>query len=194
MKKYQIIYADPPWDYGSKTKTIQGLASKHYPVMRVDDICRLKVKEITDKNCALFLWVTPPHLKSGIKVMESWGFKYGTIGFVWVKTNPKSGTPVFGIGHWTASNCELVLVGLKIGSKLVRANKNISQVVISPRREHSQKPDEVRKRIVDLMGDLPRIELFARGERSKDLFEYNRYDGWDCWGNEVESDIDLIKC
>jgi len=189
MKKYQIIYADPPWDYGSKTKTIQGLASKHYPVMKVDEICSLPIKEITDKNCALFLWATPPQLKNAIKVMESWGFKYGTIAFAWIKTNPKSGTPFYGIGHWTASNCELVLVGLKIGSKLVRANKNISQVVMSPRMEHSRKPPEIRQKIVKLMGDLPRIELFARKENK--LFD--DFIGWDVWGNEVESDINLTN-
>jgi len=182
-KKYQIIYADPPWDYGSKTKTIQGLACKHYPVMKVEDICRLKVENIADDNCVLFLWVTPPHIKSAIKVMELWGFKYGTIAFAWIKTN-KSGTPFFGIGHWTASNCELVFCGLKKGGKLKRKNKDISQIIISNRQEHSKKPSEVRNKIVRLMGDLPRIELFARPPKDR-LFEDESYKGWDLWGNEV---------
>lgn len=187
--RFSVIYADPPWDYGSKTKTIQGLASRHYPVMKVEDICKLLVGSISERDCALFLWVTPPHLKSGIKVMESWGFKYGTIAFVWIKTNKNNGKPFFGIGHWTASNCELVLVGLKVGGRLTRANKDVSQVVVSPRREHSRKPDEVRDRIARLMGDVPRIELFAS--------EF--HEDWFCIGNavthrDIRDDIaDLIR-
>lgn len=123
----------------------------------------------------------PPQLQEGLKVMKAWSFEYKTIAFCWVKTNPKSGTPFFGIGHYTASNCELVLVGMKKGGKLNRVSKSISQIDMSPRGEHSAKPPSIRNKIVKLCGDIPRIELFAR----------QKTDGWDVWGNEVISDIEL---
>jgi len=99
------------------------------------------------------------------------------LGFSWIKTNKRSGTPFFGIGYYTKSNCEVCLLGIK-GRLPVISNK-VSSVIISPRREHSRKPDIVREKIVELFGDLPRIELFARQSTP----------GWDVWGNEVESDI-----
>ena len=184
MKKYQIIYVDPPWSYkvwSEDKKVAQGTAKRHYETMKIEDICSLPIRDYIDKNCKLFLWVTPPCLKEGIRVIESWGFEYKTIAFTWVKTNKKSFTPFFGIGHWTASNAELCLAGLVKGGKLNRQSRSISQVVLSPRGKHSEKPIEVRSKIVELCGDIPRIELFAR----------DKTEGWDVWGNEVESDIEL---
>jgi N6-adenosine-specific RNA methylase IME4 len=177
-KKYQIIYADPPWSYkvwSEDKKVAQGTAKRHYNTMKIEDICNLPVKDLADKDCKLFLWVTPPCLREGLEVMKAWGFEYKTIVFCWVKTNPKSKTPFFGIGHWTASNCELVLAGLKKGAKLNRQSKSISQIDMSARGAHSVKPESIRNKIVKLCGDIPRIELFAR----------QKTEGWDCWGNEV---------
>jgi len=176
MKKYSIIYADPPWSYGDRRKGYGG-AKDHYQTMKVDDICNLPIQKITAENAALFLWVTFPNLPEGLEVMKAWGFKYKTLGFSWIKINKRSKTPVFGIGHYTKSNCEVCLLGLK-GKLPVKSHK-ISSVVISPREEHSKKPDIVREKIVELFGDLPRIELFARQPAP----------GWDVWGNEVQSDI-----
>lgn len=119
-------------------------------------------------------------MPEALKVMESWGFEYKTIVFCWVKTNPKNKKPFFGIGHWTRSNCELVLGGLKKGEKLNRKDNSISQIDLSPISIHSRKPDSIRKNIVKLCGDLPRIELFARKENSL----FNEFEGWDTWGNE----------
>lgn len=179
MKKYNIIYADPPWTY--KTWTAKGghkSASAHYPTMKKEDIQKLPVKELAADDCCLFLWVTMPNLVEGIELIEKWGFKYKTCAFDWVKTY-KSGKPVFGLGYWTRANAELCLLATKGHPK--RINKSVSQIVIERPREHSRKPDCVRDRIVQLLGDLPRIELFAR----------QRVDGWDSWGNEVECDIEL---
>ena len=190
-KKYQIIYADPPWKYyvwSEDKKNAQGNAKRYYETMTIEDICKLKVATIADKDCKLFLWATPPCLKEALQVMEAWGFEYKTIAFCWVKTNPKNHEPFYGIGHWTASNCELVLAGLRKGGQLNRQARNISQIDMSPRREHSRKPDRIREKIVRLCGDIPRIELFAR--KRENLFGSN-LDGWDVWGNEVESDIKL---
>lgn len=173
-KKYNIIYADPPWKYGGgKNKnTFQGLASVHYSTMKTGEICTLPIDKIAAENSVLFLWVTPPQLIDGIRVMNEWGFKYKTVGFTWVKYY-KSGRPFFGLGYWTRSNAEFCLIGVK--GKIKRIDNTVSQIVQTEIMRHSKKPDDVRDRIVKLMGDLPRIELFAR--------QYA--DGWDCWGNEV---------
>jgi len=189
-KKYQIILADPPWKYNSRAnhKTrFRGGACGHYNLMTMDRIKALPIKDITAENCALFLWVTFPYLKEQLEVFEAWGFEYKTLGFAWMKTNKKNGFPFFGVGYYTKSNMELCLLGIK-GKRKPITNK-ISQVIIAPRGKHSEKPPEVRNKIVELFGDLPRIELFAREENT--LFKNSSFDGWDVWGDEVESDIDL---
>jgi len=175
-KKYKIIYADPPWKYNDKLDLQGEGAELHYKTMSVEDICKLPVKEIIDKDCILFMWVTMPMLEVGFKVIESWGFKYKTCAFVWIKTNPKSNTIFKGIGRWVMGNAELCLLATK--GKPQRIVKNISQVVMAHKNKHSRKPDEVRNRIIRLMGDLPRIELFAR----------QKVEGWDAWGNEVPNE------
>lgn len=182
MNKYQIIYADPPWRYNDKRNThtrFCGGAMAHYPVMDYREIANLPVKDLADEPCVLFLWATFPCLREALYVMDSWGFEYKTIGFNWVKTNRVNGKPFFGIGYYTKSNAELCLLGVRGRPKIV--SNSVSSIHISPRREHSQKPDEIRDKIVQLLGDLPRIELFAR----------EKVEGWDCWGNEVESTINL---
>ena len=178
MKKYQIIYADPPWRLKmSKNRSKWGDAM--YPTMRTVDICELPIKEIADSSCALFLWVTMPFLSDGLMVMRSWGFEYITCAFVWVKQN-RSGQGIYsGLGQWVNGNGELCLLG-RIG-RLIRINKDVKQIMLSPVQGHSRKPIEIRSRITRILGELPRIELFAR----------EKTPGWDVWGNEVESDIEL---
>lgn len=175
-KKYNIIYADPPWKYNSRAnhKTrFRGGACGHYDLMSMKEIEELPVPELASENCALLLWTTFPYLDEQIKLFEKGGFKYKTLGFSWIKTNAKNGKPFFGVGYYAKSNCECCLLGVK--GKMKPVSNKISSCVISPRREHSRKPDEIRKLIVELFGDIPRIELFAR----------QHADGWDCWGNEV---------
>lgn len=174
-KKYNIIYADPPWSYRNwNDKTATRTASSHYDTMSKQQLQEMadKIKLISDKDCVLFMWVTMPTIEEGLELIKKWGFTYKTCGFTWVKTC-KSGKAFVGLGHWTRSNAELCLLATR--GKPKRIGKAVSQVVIESVREHSRKPDCVRDRIVELMGDLPRIELFAR--------QY--VDGWDCWGNEV---------
>jgi site-specific DNA-methyltransferase (adenine-specific) len=181
-KKYQIIYCDPPWKYNSRVnhKTrFRGGAEGHYPLMTIEQIENLPISRLADDNCALFLWCTFPYLNEQIKLFNHWGFKYRTVGFTWIKTNSKNGKPFFGVGYYAKSNAEVCLLGIK--GKLKPVTNSISSIVISPRRLHSQKPNEVRSLIVELFGNLPRVELFAR---EKSL-------GWDVWGNEVKSDITL---
>ncbi len=179
MKKYQIIYADPPWDYGSGSFPSVTNANA-YPLMKTVDICALPVREIVHPDALLFLWTTMTHIPDALAVIEAWGFRYITNGFTWVKTNAKSGTPFFGMGYWTRQNAELCLLA-KRGAPLRRDNK-VSSLILSPRRLHSQKPDQVRRNIVRICGRLSRIELFAR----------TKTPGWDIWGNELVNDLELI--
>ena len=155
-KKYKVIYADPPWQYRVYSKKGQGRsAENHYHTMNIDDIRSLPVADIADDDCVLFLWITFPCLKEGISVMESWGFTYKTCGFNWVKRNKKKDTYFMGLGFWTRSNSEVCLIGTKGHPK--RVSKAVSQICDSRVMAHSKKPDEIRKRIVELCGDVPRI-------------------------------------
>lgn len=172
-KKYNIIYADPPWSYKDKALSGNRGACCKYPVMSIDDICKLPVNQIADKDCILFMWVTMPKLNECFKVMEAWGFEYKTSAFTWVKKNKKSGSLFMGMGRWTRANAEICLIATK--GKPKRVSASVHSVILSSIEEHSKKPNEARERIVQLCGDIPRIELFAR--------QYA--DGWDCWGNEV---------
>jgi N6-adenosine-specific RNA methylase IME4 len=147
--------------------------------MNIDDICALPVPEIADKNCVLFLWTTFPNLTEAFKVISAWGFKYSTVAFVWVKRNKISPEYFMGCGYWTRANAEICLIATK--GKPKRLSKSVRQIIDTPIEHHSKKPDIVRNKITELLGDLPRIELFAR----------EKADGWDSWGNEIESDITL---
>ena len=175
MKKYKVIYADPPWRY--ERKNVSGAAEKHYRTMSLDDVKSLPVDNLADKDCVLFLWITFPMLCEAWGVIESWGFRYKSVAFVWIKQNRKATTFFWGMGNWTRSNAELCLLATKGNPK--RQSKSVHQIIVSPIEEHSKKPDEARKRIVELMGDVPRIELFAR--------EHTH--GWDVWGNEAPGSI-----
>ena len=171
-KKYNIIYADPPWTFKTWSKK-GGIKSPKYEVMTINDIKKLPIDNIADKDCVLFIWVTYPLLKEGLDTIKQWNFHYKTCGFSWIKKNKKTDSLFWGLGYWTRANNEICLLATK--GKPKRISKSVHQVVIDKIREHSRKPDCVRDRIVKLCGDLPRIELFAR-EKTK---------GWDVWGNEV---------
>lgn len=172
-KKYQIIYADPPWSYRDKALAGNRGANCKYPTQSQKWIEDLPVADITDDDCTLFLWVTMPKLNECWKLIEKWGFNYKTVAFTWVKKNKKSDSWFWGMGNWTRANAELCLLATK--GKPKRISASIHSVVDTPIQRHSQKPDEVRHRIVQLLGDVPRIELFAR----------QKTEGWDVWGNEV---------
>ena len=177
MKEYSIIYADPPWKY--RQKSLSGAAEHHYRTMDIEDICNLPISTITAKDSVLFLWATFPMLPEALHVIKAWGFHYKTIGFVWLKKNRKSDSWFYGLGFWTRGNCEVCLLATKGHPK--RKAASVHQLIISPIEAHSKKPDSTREKIIALVGDLPRIELFAR----------QRTPGWDVWGNEVKSSIDL---
>lgn len=170
-KKYNIIYADPPWAYqggGAKRN-----AKRHYPTMKPKEIYALPIESLASSDCILFLWATFPNLHIALETIKQWGFTYKTIGFVWVKRNKRSKGWFWGGGNYTRANAEICLIATKGHPK--RESASVHSICDAPREEHSKKPSEIRDRIVQLCGDIPRIELFAR--------QYA--DGWDCWGNEV---------
>ena len=178
--KYNIILADPAWSYRVWSKKGLGRsAENHYPTMKISDICALPIADIAAKDSALFIWATYPQLQDAFDVIKAWGFTYKTVAFTWVKRNKKSPGWFVGCGYWTRANAELCLLATKGHPK--RVSKSVRQIIDMPISRHSEKPAETRERIVELMGDLPRIELFAREKPC----------GWHVWGNEVESDITL---
>ncbi len=187
MKKYEIIYADPPWSYyNDKTvtpdcTTVKGVRRPPYPVMSSSDIKKLPIKEITAENAFLFIWTTDYHLDKCMEVIKEWGFTYKTIGFSWQKLN-KNGSPVCFTGAYTLkSGIEICLLATKGNTKGWVKDRKVRALISAERKKHSEKPNEVRERIVKLLGDRPRIELFAR----------NNFQGWDVFGNQVENSIDL---
>ena len=175
MKKYQIIYADPPWaEYGGGK--IKRGADKHYPLMKTYDICKLKIP--TDNNAHLYLWVTNNKLQDGLQVMKAWGFEYKTI-ITWTKDR-------FGLGQYFRGNTEHCLFGVRgmLPYKLTNGKRQEGITgFYAKRTDHSVKPQEMRDMIIKVSdrNEYNKLEMFAR-KKTK---------GWDVWGNEVESDIQL---
>lgn len=183
MKKYSLIYADPAWSYRDKAKDGERGAGFQYPVMTVQDICRLPVWDLAADDCLLAMWWVPTQPLEALKVMEAWGFRLMTMkGFTWVKTNRIKGDHAMGMGHMTRANTEDVMFAVK-GKLLERLDASIRQVQVAPRGEHSAKPDLFRQLLVKLVGDVPRIELFAR----------NASEGWDVWGNQAPNPAVMLE-
>lgn len=173
-KKYQVIYADPPWSYSTSSAKISNSTDTHYPVMSLEELKALPVREIAEKHAALFLWTSNPILPKAIALMEAWGFEYKTVFKCWRKCN-KNGSPVCVPGWWSRSSTELLLVGAKGSPLKNKAVLNEPQEFSSERESHSEKPDEIRDAIFNFLNVERRIELFAR----------KISDGWECWGLET---------
>ena len=172
-KKYDIIYADPPWKYNNNLIHRNGEwvnnADNHYPTLTTKDLMSLPVKDIASPDCLLFMWATGPMANDAFKLGEAWGFKWATVAFVWDKQKRMNA------GYYTVPQCEFVFVFKRGRIPKPRGARNIQQFVSEPRKEHSVKPEEVRDRINLLFPEQSKIELFAR----------RKSDGWDVWGNEV---------
>jgi len=178
--QYKVVYADPPWQYRNfNYPTALRGARRHYPTMPIEEIMALPVRNIVADDALLFIWIPDPLLPEGLRVIEAWGFNYKGLGFSWLKENRRARTIFMGMGLWTRKNQEICWQGNR--GRPQRRSCSVHSVVIAPVGGHSEKPSEVRERIVELVGDVPRIELFAR----------EKTPGWHVWGNEVESDIDL---
>jgi N6-adenosine-specific RNA methylase IME4 len=173
---FATILADPPWKFVTWSNKGQGRgAVQHYPTLAVDEIARLPVNEIAARDCVLFLWATWPMVKEALHLMEwRWKFRFKTCAFVWVKVT-NGGDPAQGLGFWTRSNTEFVMLGTRGRPK--RRHKDVGQVIMAPRSAHSRKPEEAYERIERLC-EGPYLELFARGKPRP---------GWKAWGNELEA-------
>lgn len=180
--KYRLIYADPPWTYRDKANDGNRGVGHKYPTMNLQDICRLPVWSLADpENCLLAMWWVPTQPIEALKVVESWGFRLMTMkGFTWHKTNRIKGNSAIGMGHMTRANTEDCLFAV-MGRMPERSDASICQHITSPRMEHSAKPQCIRDSLVKLVGDVPRIELFARSADH----------GWDSWGNELDTSVQL---
>ncbi|ENQ2734895.1 MT-A70 family methyltransferase [Klebsiella pneumoniae] len=177
-EKYTLIYAEPPWTYRDKAKDGERGVGHKYQTMTVLDICRLPVWELAAENCLLDMWWVPTMPLEALKVVEAWGFRLMTMkGFTWNKCGSRQTDKlVMGMGHMTRVNSEDCLFAVK-GNLPARLDAGIIQSFTAPRLEHSRKPDYVREMLVQLLGDVPRIELFARQSSH----------GFDVWGNQCES-------
>ena len=184
-KKYEIIYADPPWHYGGKMqfdksgkiknnkkwdkKIFISAANFKYPTVKTKELMNIPIQKITSDDCLLFLWTTNPHLEQSIALGNAWGFKYRTVGFVWNKM-------VHNPGQYTMSYCEQCLIFKKGRIPTPRGARNVKQLINIPRTTHSKKPIEVLNGINEMFPTQNKIELFARSKNK----------GWDSWGLDVE--------
>jgi len=180
-KKYQIIYADPPWGYkfaeptaskgGAKGSGYSAGVNYYYPTMTIKELKELGIKNIADKNCVLFMWATVPLLPEAFELMNAWGFRYKTM-ITWKKQRCK------GMGYWFRGHTEHLLFGVKGNVKAFRSKEH--NILELPVMKHSKKPDEFRK-MIERVATGNKIELFAR----------EACEGWDNWGNEIETKIRL---
>lgn len=179
---FSLIYCDPPWSFRDKANAGKRGASHKYPCMDWRDIARLPVPSIAADDCMLAMWWVDTMPKEAIAIAEMWGFeRIKMTGFTWAKVGV-TGLPAVGMGHWTRGNSENCLFAFR--GKPTREDAGVSQLIISPVRGHSQKPLQARDRLVRLLGDIPRIELFSR--------DYSP--GWVSWGNELPTEAEQAPC
>jgi len=175
---YQIIYADPPWTYDDKALAGNRGAGCKYDLMTLEELKQMKIP--TAENCILFMWATYPKLNDALELIKAWNFEYKTVAFTWVKVDSNNKF-LMGMGRWTRANAEIVLLATK--GRPVRINAGINQIIKTTPREHSKKPSLIRDRIIELVGDLPRIELFAR----------TKIHGWDILGNDQKLELEPLE-
>ncbi|MGH7047567.1 MAG: MT-A70 family methyltransferase [Stellaceae bacterium] len=173
-RHYGVILADPPWSWASYSRKGKGRSAEaHYDTMDLADIKRLPVADWAADDCALFLWGINSMLPQGFDVIDAWGFRFKTVAFTWAKRTTRDNGWHFGLGYW--QNTESCLLATR--GRPHRLSRAVPELIVAPRRLHSQKPEEVYERIEALCGDVPRLELFARSARP----------GWDRWGLESET-------
>ena len=179
---YRVIYADPPWTFSTYSRKGKGRSAEaYYDCMSLADIKALPVADWAADDCVLLLWATDPLLQTAFEVIRAWGFTYKTVGFYWAKLNKSAEPTIYqdasfftGLGFWTRANPEQCLLATRGHPKRRRAD--VRKLIVSPRREHSRKPDEAYERI-EALCDGPYLEMFARGARP----------GWECWGERIRS-------
>jgi N6-adenosine-specific RNA methylase IME4 len=176
MFGYDVIYADPPWAFENWSESgMHKNAAQHYPTMTPEEIQSLPVGELASSTCALFLWVVDPLLDQGMETLKRWGFRYRTVAFTWAKLTKRGKQWHKGLGYYTRGNPETCLLGV-IGDMPVPPADRPDQLQVDRLREHSRKPDKIRKLIERMYPNRRRVELFARAS----------HPGWEAWGNETQ--------
>jgi N6-adenosine-specific RNA methylase IME4 len=185
---YGAILADPPWHFqvwkgAFSANSVSGARASRAPeynTMREQELASLSIGELAADDCVLFLWVCWPTLEQSLRLIEAWGFKYKTCGFAWIKADATQAEffqeetkASMGLGYWTRANSEVCLLATR--GKPKRLAADVRQGIVSPKREHSRKPEGVHKSIERLVAG-PYLELFARAPRT----------GWDVWGNQTD--------
>lgn len=181
--KYNVIYVDPPWSFNSKNTggNMNSGALAKYPTMTMQDMKDLKVGDLAADNCLLVMWYVSSQPQEALDLVNAWGFKLRNMnGFVWNKKTVK-GNPFYGMGFYTRAGSEMALFATRGKPSAIVKDHSVRQVIDAVNRKHSEKPDEFRQAIVKMCGDVPRVELFAR----------QTFDGWDSWGNEVKTELEL---
>ena len=174
-RTYRVVVADPPWRFFNKAT--RAAAEGHYSTMAFDDVCSLPVHRICRPNSALFLWCPNSFLEGGIDVVKEWGFSY-KLPITWCKVVKGTTRARIGLGNYFRNSTEQLLLGIR--GKVKPEARNLPTWFMSPRGQHSVKPDEAYE-LVEAFSGGPYVELFARKRR----------EGWDAWGDEVESDLPL---
>ena len=176
MKKYEIIYADPPWKISYYPReNRKKMKWENYQLMKFEDIKKMPIKNMGSDNSVLFLWSTNTFLPKALELIKEWGYKYHCT-ITWKKDN---GITMRGMHRTT----EFMLFCYKGKFPNIGSGKAFPCHVEHKRGKHSEKPNLFRKLIIEKFGDLPRLELFAREKR----------EGFDVFGNEVENSIDLSE-
>lgn len=175
---YRVILADPPWGGAAKEYRNPKRADRehhvHYDTMSLDALEALPIRPMAAKDSCLFLWTISTYLPDAPRIMRAWGFRYLTVAFVWVKIARDGTIDRRGLGGHTKQNAEYCLLGVRGNPAKYRKARDVNQIILARRREHSRKPDEQYQRIMRLY-DGPFIELFAR----------QQWPGWDVWGNQT---------
>lgn len=173
--QFGCVLADPPWSFTNWSgKGEARNAKRHYDVLDRATLESLPVADVASKDAVLLLWATNPLLPHALALIEAWGFTFKTVGFTWAKRTPTDSGWHMGLGYWTRQNSEQCLLATRGKPKRLPTGASVRQLITSPRREHSRKPDEQYDRIEQLVAG-PYLELFARTARP----------GWTAWGNEV---------
>lgn len=188
--KYNILYVDPPWEFQNKNTggSMKSGANAHYNTMSIDELMDLDIDKVIDENSVLFMWWVGSQPQVAIDLVNKWGFKLKNMnGFVWVKKT-KNWKDFFGMGFWTRQGSENCLIAVRGNIKRDKNNirsvvyeDDFSETIEAINERHSKKPNIFRKKIVELMGDVPRLEMFAR----------EKCEGFDVWGDEIKSDVEI---
>lgn len=174
LHHFGVVLADPPWRFVTRSPKGDGRsACQHYDTMTFDEIAALPVSAVAADDCWLALWVPDPHVPQGLELMEAWDFRFSGKGFTWVKQNPNGNGWHLELGFTTRKNAKSCWLGRRGKPKIL--SHDVRELIITPRREHSRKPDEIYTRIEQLCVG-PHLELFARGRRQ----------GWTVWGDQVD--------